>query len=84
MRCARMGSAEVFALAFRVGGIAVFLIRVLRPRGECAATRLLSEYPFSDCPDDGIDVLSYCFEAVFAEKIRAFAERKHRLFYVHL
>ena len=33
-------------------------------------------HPYSDCPDDGIHVLSYCFEEVFAEKVRALAERE--------
>jgi len=33
-------------------------------------------HPYSDCPDDGIHVLSYGFEEVFAEKIRALAERE--------
>ena len=33
-------------------------------------------HPYSDCPDDGIHVLSYCFEEVFAEKMRALAERE--------
>jgi len=33
-------------------------------------------HPYSDCPEEGIHVLSYCFEEVFAEKIRALAERE--------
>lgn len=33
-------------------------------------------HPYSDCPDDGIHVLSYCFEEVFAEKERALAEQE--------
>ncbi|MBW1813858.1 MAG: nucleotidyl transferase AbiEii/AbiGii toxin family protein [Deltaproteobacteria bacterium] len=33
-------------------------------------------HPYSDCPDDGIESKCYCFEEVFAEKIRAMAERK--------
>lgn len=33
-------------------------------------------HPYSDSPDDGIRIGSYCFEEVFAEKIRALAERK--------
>jgi predicted nucleotidyltransferase component of viral defense system len=33
-------------------------------------------HPYSDCPDEGIHVLSYCFEEVFAEKMRALAERE--------
>jgi len=32
-------------------------------------------HPYSDCPDNGIDVLCYAFEEVFAEKVRALAER---------
>jgi len=33
-------------------------------------------HPYSDCPDDGIQSKCYCFEEVFAEKIRALSERK--------
>jgi len=33
-------------------------------------------HPYSDRPEDGINVLSYGFEEVFAEKIRALAERE--------
>ena len=33
-------------------------------------------HPYSDCPDDGIQCKCYCFEEVFAEKIRALAERE--------
>jgi predicted nucleotidyltransferase component of viral defense system len=33
-------------------------------------------HPYSDCPDDGIQSKCYCFEEVFAEKIRALAERE--------
>lgn len=33
-------------------------------------------HPYNDLPDDGIHVLSYSFEEVFAEKIRALAERQ--------
>jgi predicted nucleotidyltransferase component of viral defense system len=33
-------------------------------------------HPYSDEPDNGIEVLSYCFEEVFAEKLRALAERE--------
>ncbi|HQT82403.1 MAG TPA: nucleotidyl transferase AbiEii/AbiGii toxin family protein [Ferrovaceae bacterium] len=33
-------------------------------------------HPYSDCPQEGISVLSYCFEEVFAEKMRALAERE--------
>ncbi|MBL7179924.1 MAG: nucleotidyl transferase AbiEii/AbiGii toxin family protein [Desulfobacterales bacterium] len=33
-------------------------------------------HPYSDLPSDGIRIKSYCFEEVFAEKIRALAERE--------
>jgi predicted nucleotidyltransferase component of viral defense system len=33
-------------------------------------------HPYSDEPEDGIDVLCYAFEEVFAEKVRALAERQ--------
>jgi predicted nucleotidyltransferase component of viral defense system len=33
-------------------------------------------HPYSDLPSDGIHVLSYSFEEVFAEKMRALAERQ--------
>jgi len=33
-------------------------------------------HPYSDEPDGGIEVLAYCFEEVFAEKLRALAERE--------
>jgi predicted nucleotidyltransferase component of viral defense system len=33
-------------------------------------------HPYSDEPDDGIEVLSYCLEEVFAEKLRALVERE--------
>ncbi|HUW25542.1 MAG TPA: nucleotidyl transferase AbiEii/AbiGii toxin family protein [Gallionella sp.] len=33
-------------------------------------------HPYSDRPEGGIHVLSYCFEEVFAEKVRALAERE--------
>ena len=33
-------------------------------------------HPYTDIPDDGIHVLSYSFEEVFAEKMRALAERQ--------
>ncbi len=33
-------------------------------------------HPYSDLSDNGIQIKSYCFEEVFAEKIRALAERK--------
>jgi predicted nucleotidyltransferase component of viral defense system len=40
------------------------------------AERRSVHHPYSDCPADGIHVLSYRFEEVFAEKIRALAERE--------
>ena len=33
-------------------------------------------HPYSDRPETGIQVLSYCFEELFAEKVRALAERE--------
>jgi len=33
-------------------------------------------HPYSDKPAEGIHITSYCFEEVFAEKIRALAERQ--------
>jgi len=33
-------------------------------------------HPYSDLSNDGIQIKSYCFEEVFAEKIRALAERE--------
>ncbi len=33
-------------------------------------------HPYSDEPEGGIEVLAYCFEEVFAEKLRALAERQ--------
>ncbi len=33
-------------------------------------------HPYSDRPDDGIHIRCYCFEELFAEKIRALAERE--------
>lgn len=33
-------------------------------------------HPYSDLPDEGIQINCYCFEEVFAEKIRALAERE--------
>jgi predicted nucleotidyltransferase component of viral defense system len=33
-------------------------------------------HPYTDIPDDGIRILSYSFEEVFAEKMRALAERQ--------
>lgn len=32
-------------------------------------------HPYSDTPDDGMDVLTYAYEEVFGEKVRALAER---------
>jgi len=32
-------------------------------------------HPYSDLPQHGIEVSTYCFEEVFAEKVRALAER---------
>lgn len=37
--------------------------------------RVIIHHPYSDSPRDGIDVLSYAYEEVFAEKVRALAER---------
>lgn len=33
-------------------------------------------HPYSDKPESGIHILCYCFEEVFAEKLRALAERE--------
>lgn len=33
-------------------------------------------HPYSDRPEAGIQILSYCFEEMFAEKVRALAERE--------
>ena len=33
-------------------------------------------HPYSDSPESGIHMLCYCFEEVFAEKLRALAERE--------
>jgi hypothetical protein len=33
-------------------------------------------HPYSDSPESGIHILCYCFEEVFAEKLRALAERE--------
>jgi predicted nucleotidyltransferase component of viral defense system len=33
-------------------------------------------HPYSDIPDKGIQIRGYCFEEMFAEKIRALAERE--------
>ncbi len=40
-----------------------------------AADRRPLHHPYSDCPADGIEVTTYAFEEVFAEKVRALAER---------
>ncbi len=32
-------------------------------------------HPYSDCPENGIQVLSYAYEEAFGEKVRALAER---------
>ena len=40
-----------------------------------AADRRRVHHPYSDCPDNGIEVTTYAFEEVFAEKVRALAER---------
>jgi len=40
------------------------------------ADRRRVHHPYSDEPEDGIHVLAYCFEEVFAEKLRALAERQ--------
>ncbi len=32
-------------------------------------------HPYSDCPDEGIEVMAYSYEEAFAEKTRALAER---------
>jgi predicted nucleotidyltransferase component of viral defense system len=41
-----------------------------------AGVRQPVHHPYSDEPADGIQVLAYCFEEVFAEKLRALAERE--------
>lgn len=33
-------------------------------------------HPYSDEPEDGVHVFAYCFEEVYAEKLRALAERE--------
>jgi predicted nucleotidyltransferase component of viral defense system len=33
-------------------------------------------HPYSDAPADGIQALTYCYEEIFAEKLRALAERE--------
>jgi predicted nucleotidyltransferase component of viral defense system len=33
------------------------------------------DHPYSDTPAEGISILSYCYEEVFAEKVRALAQR---------
>ena len=40
-----------------------------------AAVRRPVHHPYTDCPPDGIEVTTYAFEEVFAEKVRALAER---------
>ena len=40
-----------------------------------APDRRRVHHPYSDCPPDGIAVTTYSFEEVFAEKLRALAER---------
>ena len=40
-----------------------------------AADRRQVHHPYSDRPTDGIEVTTYAFEEVFAEKVRALAER---------
>jgi predicted nucleotidyltransferase component of viral defense system len=41
-----------------------------------AGVRKRVHHPYTDEPADGIHVLAYCFEEVFAEKLRALAERE--------
>jgi len=41
-----------------------------------APVRRAVHHPYTDLPADGIQVLSYSFEEVFAEKMRALAERQ--------
>ena len=41
-----------------------------------AGVRKQVHHPYTDEPADGIHVLAYCFEEVFAEKLRALAERE--------
>ncbi len=36
-------------------------------------------HPYTDEPEGGIHVLAYCFEEVFAEKLRALAERQRSI-----
>jgi predicted nucleotidyltransferase component of viral defense system len=63
----------------------------LQPRGDLPRIKLdltvdeilvlepvvkIVEHVYSDCPDQGIKIKCYCFEEVFAEKIRALAERE--------
>ncbi len=50
--------------------------RTADERVVLAPVRRPVHHPYSDQPADGIDVLSYCFEEVFAEKLRALAERQ--------
>jgi len=39
------------------------------------AARRPIHHPYSDCPVEGMEVTAYAFEEVFAEKVRALAER---------
>lgn len=63
----------------------------LQPRGDLPRIKLdltideilvlepvtkIVEHVYSDCPEHGIQIKCYCFEEVFAEKIRALAERE--------
>lgn len=41
-----------------------------------APVRVPVFHPYSDAPEEGIDVLSYAYEELFGEKVRALAERK--------
>jgi len=40
-----------------------------------AAVRRQVHHPYGDCPAEGIEVTTYAFEEMFAEKVRALAER---------
>lgn len=40
-----------------------------------APVRVSVFHPYSDAPDDGMDVLAYAYEELFGEKVRALAER---------
>lgn len=61
----RAGDAPRIKLDLAVDEVLV-LTPVLRP----------AHHPYSDLPTRGINVLSYSFEEVFAEKMRALAERQ--------